>query len=347
MKYELPNITTEHLKYILRNGFNRNYIKKDLLINIIKRNENIALKMVLNFYKRLDNHTILNTFLINMYKNRMPCSQKELINLFRRLHHIDVDDTMYKHAIYNGNETIKILFENDESEVNQLFTRIIQYKILDNAIQSDNINYIKKVLSYKTYWYKYQGKKLKHSGVMDTYVPKIIDKPLNIIKLFINSFLIESVNNSNQNSYRNYDIHYVIYLLNMFIRYNRMDMVYYLVEDEKYKLTKNDINTRDIDGEYSIMTAVISKNLELFKYLLNIGADINTKNKENSSLLLLSINHYPNIAKYILTLPNVDINEVNNNGSYPILEAVRDNSLELIKSIINYSNKYGITLELK
>jgi len=350
MEYEQPNITIKSLKYILRNGFNRNYIKKDLLINLIKKNQNIALKMIIDFYKRLDTNTILNTFLIDMYKNRIPCSKKELNNLFTQLHRIDVDDTMYEHANYYGNkDAIKILFENDESEANRLFIRIIKYQILDNAIQSENRNYIEKVLSYKTFWYQYQGfkrKKLRLSEILDTYIPKVMNKSFNIIKLVIKTFLIESITKSNQNSNRNYDIHYVIYLLNMFIRCNRMDLVYYLMDSEDFKLMRDDINIKDIKGEYPIVTVVISKNFELFKYLLKIGADINTKNKENSSLLLLSIHHYPDLAKYLLTLPNLNINEMNKKGFYPLLEAIHNNYIELAKSIIDYAYKYNIILEI-
>jgi len=349
LTYEQPVITIKSLRYILNNGFNRKNINKDLIFNLIKTKQNHALKIIIKFYRRLDSNTILNTFLISMYKNKIPCSRRELVNLLSQLHPIEIDDTMYEHAIYyNNDDAVKILFENDESEANRLFIRIIKYNILENAINSNNYNLIEKVLSYKTFCYQYQGfkrKKLRLTEIIDKYIPLVLRKPENITKLVIKTFLMES-NKINQDSNRDYDIRYLIYLLNMFIRENRIDLVNYLISSQDYKLTKDDINTKDIKGEYPVVTAVVNKHSDLFKKLIKIGADINTKNKELSSLLLLSIRYSPNLAEFLLDMPNLNINDINKKGDYPLLEAMNNEYVELVALIIDYSKKNNIILDV-
>jgi len=345
-------INSTNIKYILNNNFKRSNVTNELIFKLIKAGYNDILKIIISFYKRMDVKDILNIFLIKMYKNRVPFSRRELKNKICELEReIVIDDTMYNQSLfYNNNEAIRILFENDNSENNKLFIRIMKYDILDKSIQIENYDFLKKILQFKTFYYKYNNfkrKKLSLYEIIDNFIPRVIHGPKEITKLFIKIFLEESKNKSSENiTTLNYNVKYLVYILNIVIKLDSLYFVKYLTNSEEFKLTKSDINTRDTNKEYPIVTALTNGNIEIFKYLLDFGADVNTKNNDDCSLLSLAINGEAYFIDYLLKQPNININEKDKWGNSSLLNSILKNNTQLVMRLLNYCEKNNIIVNI-
>jgi len=70
-------ITDINLKYIL-NKFNRKNITINLIFKLIEKKQNDVLRIIINFYKNISTSSILNTFLIGIYKNKIRLSDRQL-----------------------------------------------------------------------------------------------------------------------------------------------------------------------------------------------------------------------------------------------------------------------------
>ncbi|ORY85909.1 ankyrin, partial [Neocallimastix californiae] len=100
-------------------------------------------------------------------------------------------------------------------------------------------------------------------------------------------------------------------------------------------MTAEEINSKDINNEYPIITSIASGNSKAFEILLNHGADPNTKNDGGRSLLSLAIdNNNFSILEFLLNQPNVHINEKDSQGIYPISKAVNQNKPEIVELLI-------------
>eukprot|EP00833_Pecoramyces_ruminatium_P007239 jgi/Orpsp1_1/1181271/evm.model.c7180000076561.1 len=102
----------------------------------------------------------------------------------------------------------------------------------------------------------------------------------------------------------------------------------------------------DVNKLESIIFLACDKNkTEIFSYLIEHGANCNVKDNNGTPLLLLAIRNNINfdcIKKLVEN--NVNINERDNNGIDPLLEVIETNNTEIIKFLIDYSQKNNIKM---
>jgi len=270
---------------------------------------------------------------------------------------------MYEAAIEARNfEALRILYENDLNEENITLRRIAKYDILKVAVESNNFSLVEKVIRYDPITYN-------NINTNEILIKAIILDNIPFLKLLIDSFILNSsstskIKRNNYNNYNNdyvdeqftddksnekcnikinesqYDIKYLNFLLNLAIQNNNFNLVKFIIESYMYESTNN-INEKDIHQEYPIITALYSNDFEIFKYLLDHGANYNTKNDNGLSLLLLAIHkNKSEFVEYLLLKPNLNINEKDYNGVSPLMKAVNQNNSSIVEQLINYSSKH-------
>ena len=196
---------------------------------------------------------------------------------------------MYEIASKNNNyKALKVLFENEIDTKNVLtndkiaLRRILQHNLIENSIESKDIEFMKKVFVFKKFDFKYlKCEKILFNAFKNYKSSNSTQKDDEIAQ-----FLIKSVVSS-----PNYTPSYKTIILNIAIRAENFEMVRFLIESKDLKYTTKDINSKDSRGYYPIIKALSVKNIEIFDYLLDHGADYNTKNEEKESLLFLAIEH--------------------------------------------------------
>jgi len=368
-------ITDNSLKYILNNGFKRSNITLDLIFNLIKNQLNDILEIIFNFYQKLSNSSILNTFLIRFYRNRVPLSNKQLIDVLSSVKtDITVTEKMYEHAnFYDNDHALKILFEHDGSDDDELFKRVVKYHILEKAIKAKNYDFVKKAIVNKSYNYKYDTyrekivKRISFKEVIDNTILKSMKTSTKITELFIKIILMEMKNNDNNNEKSNindydhssnpktktnriynngYDIQYINYILNIAINNNNYQISKYLIENEYYSLSAFDINNPDIKGKYPILNALNCSDKKIFKNLIKHGANCNMVDKNGCSLLLKAMEIKPSFVKYLLYHPDINIKNKDSSGNYPFLKAIQQNNLYLIMLLLSHSHQTKTVIDI-
>ncbi|ORX87443.1 ankyrin, partial [Anaeromyces robustus] len=108
-----------------------------------------------------------------------------------------------------------------------------------------------------------------------------------------------------------------------------------------------DINVKDIYGEYPIITAFYTYNIDIINYLLDHGASGDVKNTNGSSLLSLAIhkNQY-SIIKCLLRKP-ININVKDASDNYPLMKAISQNAMDIVMVLANYGRKHNIDMNIK
>lgn len=360
-------LNSKNLKYLLSHGFNISFLTPNSLYNLINNFQNDLLEIIFKFYK-YDNSSILN--LLNLYKNNklLNCKSinsskgkvlnldimkykasvilnEELKDIVRKeKSKINVDEIMYRKTIENKNyEALRIIFENDSSEEHIILKRIIKYELFEKAIESNNYRFIKNILNYYPFNYRNIN--------FEKIIFEAYHKNINIWKLLIRSFIYTSNDKMNKKlgnffSNKEYDVRYLNLLLNIGIRNGDKALIEYLIEDDDFQ-SNLDIDARDINGEYPVITAFYSNNFEIFKYLIAHGANINSKNNNGMSLLLLSIyDGEMDRIKYLLENPNISIFEKDNNGNYTLLQAIHQNNTEVVYLLLNYCDSQNIIIDI-
>ena len=360
-------LNNKNLKYLLSHGFNVTFLTPNSLYNLINNFQNDLLEIIFKYYK-YDYSCILN--LLNLYKNnklyeerklnnskgsnsvfqlktnRVKNMDKELKEIIKKEKgKINVDEIMYKKALENNNyEALRIIFENESSEEHIILKRIIKYGLFEKAIKSKNYRFVKKILSY----YPFNYRNINYEKIIsETY-----HNDKNIWKLLIHSFIYTSDDKVNKkfkdtlNMKCDYDVRYLNLLLNIGIRKGDEALIKYLIESGEFKSNLN-INARDINGEYPIITAFYADQPNIFKYLITHGANINSKNNNGMSLLLLSIyGENVGLIKYLLESPKILLYEKDINGNYPLLQAINQNNIEIVCLLLNYCDDHNININI-
>jgi len=148
-------------------------------------------------------------------------------------------------------------------------------------------------------------------------------------------------------SFKGHDTYYLNIILNMAIERKNITLVRYLLETEKYCHQIN-INTKNENDEYPIITAFYANSVDIFKYLLEKGADSNTKNRNGTSLLSLVIDRYNYNVKFIKYLfeQDVNINEKDASGNYPLIKAIYKDDFDSVILLIKYGIKHHIDMNI-
>ena len=79
----------------------------------------------------------------------------------------------------------------------------------------------------------------------------------------------------------------------------------------------NTIKERDSMGNDALLWSMSNTNLEIIKHLIDLGADIHTKNRKNENILIVALKNKANLEliNYLISL-GIDVNEKSDNG-YP------------------------------
>jgi len=336
------NDTSSLTKYLKGNHINYYFFNKNknIIKDLIKSQNNKILKTIFNTYK-FNNDFILN--LLILFKNKKLTYSKLTYLITEENNKIIITNDMYDIALKNNNYiALKILFENEiiTKKYNAL-KRIIKYNLFENSIKSKDINFVKKILTYKNFDFK----NLRYEEILTNVFKNnesfnSTSNDDNIARLLINSIL--------KPPYSTYIYKNVI--LNIAIKTGNFDIVKYLIENENFKYTSKDINSKDLKGEYPIIVAILNKNIEIFDYLLEKGADRSIKSNNGVPLLFLAI--YLNDIDFVISLINndtrykININIRDNNGYTPLIASYTNKYMDIFNYLIDFSDinlkdKYG------
>lgn len=129
------------------------------------------------------------------------------------------------------------------------------------------------------------------------------------------------------------------------INIKSMDVVNFLLENQA------DVNLKNEDGYSPILIASFNKDKKLLELLISKGGNINIKeNRDNKTALWITLENKRDyeFAKYLISI-GADINSVDNYNRTLLIDAVENKRLDLIKFLIengadlNIKDKFGMT----
>lgn len=339
-------LNNKNLKYILNNDFNIEGITDNLIYNLIDNFQNKFLETIFKHFK-FNNSFILN--FLNLYKSRDMIIYEDFFHLNEGIEEsilnekdkIYINDTMYDKALEKENyEALRILYENENSEENEILNRIIKYDLLELSVKTNNYNFVKNILYYQSFDCKY----IKYEKIINEAIENNnIEIAKLLIKTFINSIPLIDRNNKKFNKiYQNQCFNLI---LNLAIKSNNMTIIHYIMDKNEFKYN-TDINIKDIKGEYPILKAFYFNNIDIFKYLLDHGANCNVKNNNGVSLLMLAIHQNKIDIINLLLKYHVNINEKDHNGITPLEKAVNQNNSDIVRLFINHSIRRKIKISI-
>lgn len=98
------------------------------------------------------------------------------------------------------------------------------------------------------------------------------------------------------------------------------------------------INQQNIKGYNAILYSAYRGNIEIFKKLLELGADINMVNSSGLNVLHLAVQgNHPNIIVFLMQKCGFNINSKDNNGSSALHWGVNMNSRESVDYLVYYN----------
>eukprot|EP00833_Pecoramyces_ruminatium_P012373 jgi/Orpsp1_1/1186405/evm.model.d7180000050285.1 len=321
-----------NLKYILSKGYIINGFDNDFIIQLIKSGKNDLLKIIFKYYS-INKSLIIS--LLRMYKNNIKTSHKKLLHiLLMEKCKINITEKMYESEnISQNDDGIKLLFEYDTSDPEELFCRINNFGLLEKAVRMNDTIFVNNILKY----YKFNLKEITSGNMI---VEAMKNENMEIIKLLIGS-LVKSCTNSSKNNAPYFNL-----FLNIAIEIKSIKLVKYIIEESEIK-NEIDINNKDIYNKYPLIVALYSCNLDIFKLLLDNDASCNIKDYEGKSLLSLAIDIFPDVVKYILRNSNININEKDLNGNYPFIKSIYKNNYNNTVLLLKYAHEHNIDMKIK
>ena len=104
------------------------------------------------------------------------------------------------------------------------------------------------------------------------------------------------------------------------------------------------LNQKNIKGYNALLYAAFRGNLEIFKKLLNLGADLDVRNSSGLNVLHLAVQgNHPNLIVYLIEKCGFDINSKDNNGRTSLHWGINMNS----KQAVDYLVYYNIDINIK
>ena len=96
-------------------------------------------------------------------------------------------------------------------------------------------------------------------------------------------------------------------------------------------------------NKYILFNLLSKKDIDMFQFFISNPVlvnkiDINTKNEyyENAVIHLICTEDYSEILKILLTIPNIDVNVLNDQGSSPLLLACSYNRIENVRLLLSH-----------
>jgi len=351
-------LNKNNLRYLFNRGIRiiPQNCKVNFIFDLIRRKKNEYLEVV---FRKEKNYIIE---LLNIYKNgKLLKKNQSMTNInkndllldlnknFKAIiakdkeYGISVTEKMYEIAFNESNlYALKLLFENDNNNEITLIRIIHKYKLLKNSILTNDYDYIKKLLKYQALNHKCVDYESILSEVFDKYLTNDkIEEQNNIAKLLIKHFINSSSKTKDSNDS---NICYHNLVLNLAIKKGNLLAVRYLVDSEDYQCTPDDINTKDAHGEFPIITCVNlehSNQIQIFEYLLEHGADYNTKNNNGVSLLMLALYHDNSDMVFALIndksiVDKININPKDINIYAKIIKLYKEKKTDLLYHLLKY-----------
>ncbi|ORX77934.1 ankyrin [Anaeromyces robustus] len=98
----------------------------------------------------------------------------------------------------------------------------------------------------------------------------------------------------------------------------------------------------DINHDYPLIVSIYCGTPAIFNFLLENGANVNIKDNNGNSILNIALNK-PSYLKYLFSKKsiNININEKDVSGNYPLMTAIYKNDINSVKSIVRYGTTHG------
>lgn len=349
-------LNISNLKYILRNGFDITKIDLELVSKFIKNNSIKQLEYLFKYFI-FDNNFVIK--LLNMLRNKISLTDDELYSILNNEKNklFIIDDNFYKIAI-NDNKVLNLIFDYDSSDPDVLFCRIHKLNLLKIAINQKNFYLIRKIIKYGMFndFNKIINLITSNNDFLNSNdISKNSYKERNCFLKFIIKSVLESMTKKkaikneekgkiiiSNKSTQFIDISFLNLLINIAIKSKDLDLIKYIMENNFYQSLIN-INVKDINGEYPIITSVITGDLNIFKYLVEHGADYNIKDSNEKSVISLAMETNSYILKYLLK--KSDINEIDDCFNSLFFNAIGRGDKVKIENII-FLVKYRINKNL-
>lgn len=121
-------------------------------------------------------------------------------------------------------------------------------------------------------------------------------------------------------------------MLHFAIRNNNVEII-----KELLKTYGLNLNSQNSIGEFPLMMATKSKNLDLIHLLCEYDIDINQVDNDGQTCLLYAIENGLNeIATFYISHQGTNINKGNEQGMTPLMVAIKNNSIEICLAILSH-----------
>jgi len=166
-----------------------------------------------------------------------------------------------------------------------------------------------------------------------------------LMKLFITNSL-DDLENKNLTIIKEYDTPFYSLIINALIKLHNLSLIKYLVGHNELK-DKININLKDENNEYPIITSVIAsenenytENLNIFEYLMEYGADSQVKDINGNSLLLVTIKNKNYIILHQLFQRNISFkSSIDLNNSSLLIQSIYQNNIDQVQTLVE--NEYS------
>jgi len=300
--------------------------------------ESIELNKILSHFNKTD--IMKKTIEKNDYCILNHILNHILIMEFEDFNSINFELILKEACRRNSLDTMELLLEKLLSNTSFDFNSINFEDIIIESCKKSNSNTIK--LLIQTLNKKYFNFKTIHfEKVLIEVKNKFNEK--DIIKCIMEPLLnIKNDENTNNNINKidvsiieNFDTPFLILVLNMLIKVQYLEVIKYIIECNELQ-TKLDINATDINGDYLIITAYLTKNINIFEYLLKQGANCNVENKDGINFIdLLKQNKDFKFAKCLLQHLYINTDNINENYN-PLINAIYHNRVKTVKLLVKH-----------
>jgi len=335
-------LNRKNLNYLLKHGFINEKINSVIICDSSSIFKNDILKDIYNHFI-FDNDFIL-MLLERFYKNKTEISKEKLEDLmYKEKSKIIINDQLYQQAYQSKNyDLIKLLYCCDLSNDNILFRICFKYNLIECSLKTKDIDFIQSVFSVVGIYFESIFSK---KNILLAIQDNSLKTPKFLIKAALNALPTIPKNekeDSDSNSKKNYT-NYLNYIINILIKVKCLPLIKYIVEEE-YKDEIN-LNAMDIHGEYPLIIAAYSDDIDIFGYLLDQEIDGNIKNSYGHSLIFIAIENNISFVEYLLLKnPTININVEDSNKMTPLDYAINENNVNLLNMLLDYSIHYSIKI---
>jgi len=317
--YALRKNDIETIKILENNGAkimsNMESLVKDpqLIHELIENGNNIFLNNIFNKFN-YDKEIICT--ILNLYKDKKPMSNEEIIELITKLIKIQIEEKMYNTAVKCNIASITILLKNENSTTNEIRNRIEKYNILSTAIKKQNIELIKKILYYIPF-----NKYPKHEEIITEIICN--NTNISVVKILINSFVYELTNIKGEKLKEKFNETNFNYVLDKAIDENKLTIIEYM------------INYKNIDFNKILVDAIEHNRFNVVKFLIDKGkVDVNHEDEKRFTPIMYAVEKGDFSMIELLVNYNANLNIRKENGKLRLLYCAGDNS-DLIKHLYN------------